>query len=202
MAEKPKSRRRLQKDILASFEATYDLEAFRFRRRLQPLMASALLRAALTAIIFYSLGFGLGYFSWLRAMINDTVFFKLVWILMIPSTVAALVVWLIMKNRFEYPIRRELNDQIRSIEGNDGMLWRYGPIMDQLAATDLDTKTLVAASRQGDFSAMAPDDYCPAVLRIHETLSGAGEQSLRMDIAAEVAENLDRVLPVEANQAL
>ena len=191
MAEKPKSRRRLQKDILTRFEATYDLDVFNFRRRLQPLMASALLRAALTAIAFYSIGFGLGYFSWLRAMINDSVFMKVVWILMIPSTVAALVVWLIMKNRFEFPVRQELNERIRIIEGEDGMLWRYGPVMAQLAADDLDTKSLVTASRQGDFPAMAPDDYCPAVLRIHETLSGAGEQSLRLDTAAEVAENLE-----------
>lgn len=201
MAEKPRSRRRLQKDILTSFEATYDLEAFKFRRRLQPLMATALLRAALTAIACYSIGFGLGYFSWLRAMINDSVFMKVVWILMIPSTVAALVVWLIMKNRLEYPIRQELNDRIRAIEGENGMLWRYGPVMAQLAVNDLDTKTLITASRQGDFAAMAPDDYCPAVLRIHETLSGAGEQSLRLEIAAEVAENLDGVSPVEVDQA-
>jgi len=201
VAEKPRSRRRLQKDILTSFEATYDLEAFKFRRRLQPLMATALLRAALTAIACYSIGFGLGYFSWLRAMINDSVFMKVVWILMIPSTVAALVVWLIMKNRLEYPIRQELNDRIRAIEGENGMLWRYGPVMAQLAVNDLDTKTLITASRQGDFAAMAPDDYCPAVLRIHETLSGAGEQSLRLEIAAEVAENLDGVSPVEVDQA-
>lgn len=200
MAEKPKSRRRLQKDILARFEETYDLEAFKFRRRLQPLMASALLRAALTAIAFYSIGFGMGYFSWLRAMINDTVFMKLVWILMIPSTVAALMVWLIMKNRLEFPVRQELNERIRTIEGEDGMLWRYGPIMAQLAANDLDTKSLIMASRQGDFAAMAPDDYCPAVLRIHETLSGAGEQSLRLDTAAEVAENLENAISTETGQ--
>lgn len=191
MAEKPRSRRRLQKDILARFESTYNVDDFNFKRRLQPLMASALLRAALTALAFYSIGFGLGYFSWLRSMIDDTVFMKLVWILMIPSTVAALMVWLIMKNRFEYPVRKEFNDRIRAIEGDNGMLWRYGPVMAQLAANDVDTKSLIAASQKGDFAAMAPDDYCPAVLRIHETLKGMGEQSLRLEAAAEIADNLD-----------
>jgi len=121
---------------------------------------------------------------------------------MIPSTVAALVVWLIMKNRFEYPIRKDLNDRIRAIEGEGGMLWRYGPVMAQLAANDLDTRSLVAASRQCDFAAMAPDDYCPAVLRIHETLSGAGEQSLHRETAAEVAENLDGLSPGTTDQPL
>ncbi len=187
MAEKPKSRRRLQREILARFEEIYDVSKLDFQRRLKPLLATALVRAGLTSIAFYGIGFGLGYFSWLRGMIDNATFMKLVWILMIPSTVAALMVWLIMKNRLEFPLRESINDEIKRIEGSDGMLWRFGPAMAQLAVSDLDTRSLIKASREGDFKTMAPEDYGPAVLRIHATLSAQGAHVLSRDLAVEIA---------------
>jgi len=190
MATKRRSRRRLKKAVADGFRERFPTEVFDYQRRLRPRLASALLRAGLTAIVAYGIGFGLGYFSWLRGMIGDTAFFKLVWILMIPATVAAPLVWLILKNRSEYPLRQEIRSRIEDYETGDAPLWCYAPIVQALAPNEHATRQVLQASRTGRIEAIAPEDYCQAVLTIGRLFDESGERALDLESLSEVESNL------------
>ncbi len=192
MATKRRSRRRLKKSVVERFREDFPLAVFDYDRRLRPRLASALLRAGLTAIAAYGIGFGLGYFSWLRGMIDDGAFFKLVWILMIPATVAALLVWLILRNRYEYPLRREILERIRDREHGGTPLWCYAPVVQSLAPNDHATREVLRASRQERADGVGPEDYCQAVQAIDRLFADSGDRALGVDVLAEVEANLSR----------
>ncbi len=190
MATKKRSRRRQKKDLIDLFRDDYPLRIFDYERRLRPLLASALLRAGVTAIAFYGIGFGLGYFSWLRGMLEDTAFFKLVWILMIPATVAALLVWLLMKNRFEYPLRQEIAGRILTNEEGEAPLWCFAPVLAELAPNDSASRQLLQCLRQGRRDEVAPEEYCQLVQTIDGLLASSGERSLSLETLSEIEANL------------
>ena len=190
MATKKRSRRRLKKGVVEGLRERYPAAVFDYERRLRPRLASALMRAGLTAIVAYGVGFGLGYFSWLRGMVTDTAFFKLVWILMIPATVAALLVWLILKNRAEYPLRQEILTRIRDRETGDAPLWCYAPVVQALAPNEHGVREILLASREGRIDDIVPEDYCRAVLTLERLLDESGERALAIDVLSEIETNL------------
>lgn len=192
MAARSRSRRRLKKACGERFRADFPREVFDYERRLRPRLAGALMRAGVTAIAAYGIGFGLGYFAWLRHTISDQAFFKLVWIFMIPSTVAALFIWLILKNRAEYPLRQEILTRMRDREQGDAPLWCYAPIVQALAPNDHALRQVLLDSREGRYEAIAPEDYCRTVLEIGRLLDESGERALASEVLAEVEDNLVR----------
>ncbi len=190
MATKKRSRRRQKKDLIERFQADYPAHIFNYEKRLRPLLASALLRAGLTAIAFYGIGFGLGYFSWLRGMLVDAAFFKLVWILMIPATVAALLVWILMKNRAEYPLRQEINSRMASSEAGDSPLGCFLPLFEALDPNDVVSRQVMKNLRQGNLEKVSPEEYCQLVLSVERLLSDSGERALSFDVLDEIENNL------------
>lgn len=190
MAEKKKNRRQVKKEILGHFERTFDVARLDYEKRARPIRNKTKLVGVIAAGIVYGLGFSVGLFGWKSGAVDVSVFSKLVWIMMVPATVVGFVTWMIVSNRREYPIREEVNGYIREIEGDDGVLWRYTPILSEFRPDDHVSKRVLQRSQEKSFSKIAPEDYGQAVTEIDAILTNSSENPLSIEVAEEVARNL------------
>jgi len=193
MAEKKKNRRQIKKEILGHFEQTFDVPRLDYEARARPIRNKTKLVGVLAAGIIYGLGFAVGLFGWKSGAVDAAIFSKLVWIMMVPATVVGFVSWMIVSNRREYPIREEVNGYIRQIEGEEGVLWRYAPILSEVRPDDHVSKRVLQRSQEKSFSRIAPEDYGVAVTEIHAILGNSSTNPLSVEVVEEVAQNLGTV---------
>lgn len=193
MAEKRKNRRQIKKEILSHFEQTFDVARLDYETRAKPIHNKTKLFGVLAAGIVYGLGFAVGLFGLQSGAVDATVFSKLVWVMMIPATVVGFVAWMIISNRREYPMREEVNNYIRKIEDEEGVLWCYTPILSEFRPDDHVSKRVLQRSQEKNFSKISPEDYGTAVKEIHTILANSSDAPLSLDTAEEVAQNLDRI---------
>ena len=192
MAEKKKNRRQIKKEIQSEFERTFDVPRLDYEKRAKPIRDKTKLFGVLGAGIVYGLGFAVGMFGLKSGAVDETMFFKLVWVMMIPATVVGFVSWMIISNRREQPVREEVTNYIRDIEGEEGTLWRYAPILSEFKPDDHISKRVLQRSLEKRFSKISPEDYGVAVTEIHTILANSRDVPLSLDTAEEVAKNLDR----------
>lgn len=190
MAEKRRNRRQIKKEILGHFERTFDVARLDYEKRAKPIRNRTKLVGVVAAGVVYGLGFAVGLFGWKSGAVDVALFSKLVWIMMVPATVVGFVVWMIVSNRREHPIREEVNGYIRQIEGEDGVLWRYTPILTEFRPDDHASKRVLQRSQEKSFSRIAPEDYGKAVTEIYAILADSGANPLSTEVAEEVAHNL------------
>jgi len=193
MAEKKKNRRQIKKEIQSHFERTFDVTRLDYESRAKPIRNKTKLFGVMAAGIVYGLSFAVGMFGLQSGAVDATVFSKLVWVMMIPATVVGFVAWMIISNRREYPMREEVSGYIREIEGDEGVLWRYAPILSEFKPDDYISKRVLQRSQEKSFSKIPPEDYGHAVTEIHTILANSSDTPLSLDTAEEVAQNLEGV---------
>lgn len=192
MAEKKKNRRQIKKEIQGEFERTFDVPRLDYEKRAKPIRDKTKLFGVLAAGIVYGLGFAIGMSGLQSGAVDDKVFSKLVWVMMIPATVVGFVAWMIISNRREYPMREDVTGYIREIEGEEGVLWRYAPILSEFKPDDHISKRVLQRSEEKLFSKISPEDYGKAVTEIHAILEDSSDNPLSQETVDAVAQNLAR----------
>ena len=158
MTVRGKNQRQIRKQILRHIEETFDLSRLDYKKRVTPLKHRAKLVGVAVAAVFYGLGFGLAYFAWKSGKTDYDTFAKFVWIFMVPSSVVGAFAYMLNGNRREFGVARDIFDHIDVVEGQDGMLWRYEPILMELFPDDKVVKHVLEASRETSFAKLEPED--------------------------------------------
>lgn len=183
-----KNRQNPRKEIRKQFERAFDLALLDYPRRIQPLKPKALLSGIITAAVLYGLGYGGAYFGWVTGHVPMDTFAKLVWIMMLPTTMIGILVWQIVKNRMEYPIRQDILAYVAKVEGDSGLLWRFAPLLEEAAPGDMAVKKTLSLSEQGRLDAIAVEDYTEAVHKLYAVFDG--ERRLSAATVEAVQRNL------------
>ncbi len=190
MTFKTKKKRHTRKEIRKQFETAFDIAKLDYEERVRPLGPKALLRGVATAALLYGLAWGAMYYGWSINVLPEQGFASLVWTMMLPSTVAGILVWQIGKNRMEYPIRREIAEYIGQLEKDGGLLWRFGPLLEQFDDAYLDNKKSLVQSQQNAGDKIAIEDYVGTVKKLDAILND-GSKKPSQDALAEIECNLD-----------
>lgn len=189
------SKRKIKKSIVHQIEDAFDLKRLDYETRTKPIRNKSKLAGALAALIVYCIGFAGGYLGWQNQMLDYESFAKLAWILMIPATVIGMFVWLLTTNRREYDVRQDVQGYIRELEGEDGLLWRFTPVLSELKPNDLVCKEMMVASKEGNAEKMLPEDYSKAVINLYNIIKESGNRQISPETAAEFEQNIKGVAP-------
>lgn len=184
-----KGRRQARKTIQSHFEQHFDLARLDYDRLCRPARGKSRLYGVGAASVLYLLGFTGGYFGYSSGTVNPEAFGKLVWILMIPASVVGGVVWMISGVRLEYNVRQTLRVYVATLESGEGLLWRYGPLLQNVPVKGVEVEPAVALSRAGKGSEIDPQDYCTLVSAISVVLTDS-RNLLPADTVEAVAANL------------
>jgi len=186
---KQASKRGSRRSIMRSFRDHFDLERLDYKRRIKPHKDWAMIIGLIFAAILYMAFFGLIMYSRSQGMIDDSMVNKIAWMLMVPTSVVGAFAYLITINRREFPIREDIRAHVRQFEGDQGYLWRFEPILQQLELKKISMDNLISASRQNLLAEMAPEDICATVQALHEVLQNNGAQASPAAIS-QVEQNL------------
>lgn len=178
MAERPGrgggGRRGLRRKVLRRLEGTFDLARLDWRRRVPPRRQEAVLLGVGTAMLLYGLGFGLAWGAFRGGAIDEELLTRVSWLLIFPSSVVGVLTYLIGANRREYRVARDVLEHMVEVEGREGLLWRYGPLVEALGLEDETARQVLKASREGDIARVEPEDYANLVHRLHRALREEG----------------------------
>lgn len=168
-------------------EETFDLKRLEYKKRVTPLRHAAKIFGLAIAAAVYAAGFGLAYYAWKAGKADYESFVKFSWIYMIPSSVVGAFAYMLNSNRREFGIARDIYDHMDHVEGPHGMLWRYEPVLRELYGDDAVVGQVIAASREGSFKGLEPEDYANVVQRLYAELAG-GETRAISDEAVDAFE--------------
>jgi len=192
MAKKSKGQRSLKKDILRQFERSIDLRRLNYKRHTKEVKYKAILFGTLVAGLLYGAAYAGGYYGFSNNLISVEAFAKIVWIMMIPTTVAGLFTYLIVRNRLEYPLRKEIRDYMEQLERDGGLLWRFTPVWEQFDGSAGTTKKALAWSQEGKVDKLDIEDYCDAAREIYRMLIEHDAKAFKPETAAAVARNFKK----------
>ncbi len=190
MAKQQTSKRQVRKSIVEYFDQRCRVAQFDTRHELRLLKGRSRMRGVLAALGIYLLGFALSYYAWANQFIAYQLFYKVTWIILMPATVAGIMVWLLYYNRNENVLRNRVAMAMRNVETPDGFLWRFAPLLQVASPADYDTKTVVNLSQARRLEEVEPDDYARAMLNIHALLQNAAQQPLPGQALTEVENNI------------
>ncbi len=174
---KQPNKRNLRKILLRRFEQQFDLDRLDYSRRSKPAKGAAKATGALFAGVAYLIGFGLAYYSWSQGKIDTILLNKLSFVFMIPASVVGMFALLLSGSRREFPIREDIRAHISAVEGDNGALWRYEPLLKQMALKKIDIEGLIEASHEGRLIKMAPEDICATIHALYQSLSNNSVQT-------------------------
>ncbi len=195
MAKKGKSRRRIKKDMLAHLENAFDLTQLDYTKRIKPKKEFAKISGLVVAFVIYAIGFAGAYYGWKYNDVPFELFVKITWVLMLPASVIGLVAWMLSFNRLENIVRHDFFVIIKTIEAENGMIWRFKPLMSTFDPQNVAAKMVIAQSEVGDVSEIDVEDYANAVHCLFSGLQGDGGDELSIETAEEVKENLRNKKP-------
>lgn len=184
-----KGRRQSRKAIQSHFDRQFDLARLDYDRLCRPAKGRSRLLGVGVAGVLYLLGFGGGYLGFSNGTVTPEAFGKLVWILMIPSSVVGGVVWMISGVRFEYAVRQEIRQYLSQLEEGEGLLWRYGRLLQGQVIKGVQVEEAIAQSRAGQGAQIDPQDYCLLVGAISQVLMDS-KITIPADTVEAVASNL------------
>lgn len=190
MSTKGKNQRQLRKQVLRHLESTFDLARLDYKKRVMPQKHRAKLVGVAVAGAVYLLGFGLAYYALKAGTTSSDTFGKFSWIFMLPASVIGAFAYLLSSNRREYMVAKEIIDYMKQLEGRDGLLWRYAPILAELRGDDAVAEQLVERSRHGELAKAEPEDFANLIRGLHETLTSGEGTSLSDEAVAEFERNL------------
>ncbi len=186
-----KDKKNLRKEIRRRFERSFDLARLDYARRIKPIKPKAMLYGVISAGILYGIGFALAWLGWSRGMVPTEGFAKLVWVMMLPTTVLGLLVWQLAKNRMEYPIRQDILGYMNELESKEGLIWRFAPLTEQFELKDYETKKVYTWSQQGQLDKMAVEDYTGAIDGLKRIFQERDGREFHAQTVAAVAKNLN-----------
>lgn len=157
-------KRNIRKEIKKQFNQHFDLTQLNYQSRVRPVRGKALLYGALSAGGLYISIYAAAYVGWSKNVIPMDVLAKMVWIMMIPTTILGFLVWQIMRNRLEYPIRNQMRKYIEKIETDaNGLLWRYAPLWEKFDGTTSTLKRAISQSEAANVEKIDIEDYAESV---------------------------------------
>jgi len=189
MVAKQKSKRNVKKEVSKLFEKSFDLEMLNYKKRSTPLKPKSMLLGLGVACSLYMVGFAIAYIGMNKGILDIEGFAKLVWIMMLPTTIVGLTAWQISKNRMEYPIRQDILTNIANIESNGGLLWKFEPLLDVVGIEDVDTKKAIKLSKENKSDELAVEDYTDAVEKLYQILVNTEARNFSTSIAESVISN-------------
>lgn len=193
MAAKQKTSRNIKKEVIRLFDRSFDMRILDYKKRSKPLRPKSMLIGIGVASALYMTGFIMAYIALGKNILPIEGFAKLVWIMMIPTTIIGILAWQIAKNRMEYPIRQEIRSHMADLERNGGLLWKFSPLMDIIGIEDTDTKKALAKSREGKYEELAVEDYTEAVTALGDVLSKSDSRQFSTVIAESILENFGKL---------
>lgn len=190
MATKNRSNKRhTKKQLIQRLEKTFDIKSLDYEKRLKPVKGKSLFVGVGIASLIYGAGFLLGFYALNNQTINNQMFVKMTWYLIVPATMAGMVVWMLIRNKLEFQLREELKIYIKKKEGEKGLLWRFSPIFSVLAPNDSTSKLVCQQSRDGKQDEIAPDDYTKSIQQLHQLLIKGDKHSLPEEALIEIESN-------------
>jgi len=193
MAGKQKSKRNIKKEVARLFERSFDLQKLNYKKRSMSLKPKSMLVGLGVATGIYMVGFAASYYAMDNNIIPLEGFAKLVWIMMIPTTIVGALAWQIAKNRMEYPIRQDVREYMHDLEQQGGLLWKFAPLMDMIGIEDMTTKRALAKSKDGKWEEMEIEDYTEAVFALNNALEGTDNRQFSTVVAEAVLENFGKL---------
>ena len=193
MAVKPKNKRNVKKEVVRLFEKSFDLELLDYKKRSIPLKPKSALVGLGVATTLYIIAFALAYTAMGKNLLPLEAFAKLVWIMMLPTTILGVFAWQIAKNRMEYPVRQEVREYMNDLEEGKGLLWKFSPLMDIIGIEDINTKKALAKSREGKIDELDIEDYTEAVDKLNKLLITTDAREFSTVIAESVLDNFGKL---------
>src|SRR3569832_1304285 len=184
---KGKNQRQLRKQVLRHVESTFDLARLEYKTRVTPQKHRAKLTGVMVAGVAYMLGFGLAFYALKAGPTSYDTFCLFFWFFMLPASVIGVFAFLLSSNCREYTVAKDIIDYMTQLEGHDGLLWRYAPILAELLRGDVIAEQLVERSRHGDLPKAEPEDFANLIHRLHEALT-SGEGTSLSDEAVDALE--------------
>jgi hypothetical protein len=170
---KKSSRRGQKKEILRRFESSFDLDRLNLSHQVKLIKPKAMIIGLVTAMVLYGLGFAVAYVGMSSNTVPLELFAKLVWILMIPTTIVGFFAWQLSRNRMEYPIRMDIRRYMTELESDGGLLWRFAPIVDDELMRSPEVKKAFSWSADGKIDKLDVDDYVLAIETLDDQLREA-----------------------------
>ncbi len=192
MASKQKGKRGIKKEIVRQFERSFDLPKLDYKKRIQSIKPKAMLYGLGAGSLLYCIAFGFAYLGVSNNVMPLESFAKFVWIIMVPTTVVGLFVWLLVKNRLEYPIRQDILKYVAELEHDDGLLWRFSPVIDHVNPNDYASKKTFNLSREGKSKELAVEDYTEVIDKLKDILKNTENRNFDNKIAEEILVNFDK----------
>jgi len=190
MTGKAISKRQLRKAVVAQFVRHFDLSRLDFRRALRRSKGRARLMGLAVATTLYGIGFGAAYLGWSRGTVPNEALAKWVWLLMLPSSVVGALVWLITQARGEYALRQQVKTYVLEVESDEGRLWRYRPLLQDLVLKGVDVKLTIEQSERAQLEALDPLDYAHTVFALQDRINDAANTVWNSDTVLQLAKNL------------
>lgn len=190
MTARGKSQRQIRKLILRNIEDTFDLPRLDYKKRVTPLKHRAKLVGVVVAAVVYGAGFGLAYFAWKTGKANYETFAKFSWLFMVPSSVIGAFAYMLNGNRREFRVAKDIFDHIDVVEGSNGLLWRYEPILLELFPEDKVVKHVLESLKEKSFSKLEPEDYAKVVHQLYSAVEGGEGRSISDEAIDKFERNL------------
>lgn len=184
-----KSKRHIKKQLLKILEENYDRVRYDYVSRVKRARHESLLNAAIIAGAAYLLSFGLAYYGWKAGRVHEETLARYSWILMVPATAVGGFTFLFSMNRRVARISDDVFNDAERAEREGGLLWRFAPILHDIAPGDERYQVVIEHSRAGTVRKAEPEDYCGAVARLRAALSDSGTTGFGADAAERAARN-------------
>lgn len=152
----------------------------------------AMLVGLFTASILYGIGFAIAYMAMQNNTLPLEVFAKIVWMLMIPTTIVGFFAWQLAKNRMEYPVRMQIRRVMEEIEADGGILWRFGPILELVNTPNPEVKKAFSWSAEGKVAKLDIEDYILAVEFLDEMMLDTQGKRFTQQLLDEIEENFNK----------
>ncbi len=188
-----KSKKNSRREVVRLFEKSLDRDKLNYKKLTQPTKPKSMLFGLGIAFGVYGIGFATAYAALNNNILPIDGFAKLVWIMMLPTTMFGLVGWQLSKNRMEQPIRQEILEYITEIEEKGGLIWKFAPLMEMLPVEDIPTKKAIDKSREGKIDELALEDYTDAVACLYKVLSDFDNRTFPTSVAESVLENFGKL---------
>jgi hypothetical protein len=184
-----RARRTARKTLQRLLTRSYDVSRFPSFARRRVLTGQAILMGVGGASLIYGVVFTLGWYAQARGVLDQEIFAKITWILMVPASVIGFLAWAIAKGRGEFKLRRELTDYLAEVEGPQGLIWRFYPLFEKI---DAEASDICNKSRQGIIGESDAEEYAEMVRRLFDMTRAEEAGELDIDAIRRVSENFSR----------
>ena len=194
MAKRHRNERAAKKEIRRLFDRSFDVYRLNYKARIKKNKPKAILYGIFTSFTIYSIGYLGGYYGFNNNLIPLEGFAKIVWIFMVPSIVVGLLVFLISKNRMDYPTRVDIREYMTSLEQGDGLLWKFFPLWEHYDGTTGPTKKALAWSQEKRVDKLDLEDYTDAIANLYHLLNERDTKDLDDAMVNKILQNFGKSL--------